>query len=1151
MHRMLPPIPAGLLCLFFLMALIWQLGAAALSQAQPQRDLGAKNVLVLYSEDKAHPAHELTDQGIRSAFRSNTLFDVQVYDEYLDASRFGGLSHARVIADYLRRKYSGMKIDAIIAIYPYAVDLLLAERRTLFPELPIIATEITRSYAENLERSPARRFVTGIIMGDNITGVMDAALRVRPETKRVALVAGTSPTDAHTEEIFRRGFRPYAGKIDLIDLTKLSMGETLSRVGSLPPDTLVFYASIFRDGARKTFVPREALALISRAANAPVFSFYDTYLGYGIVGGRLVSLEQQGKEAAKLALRIMGGESPASIPFGGEQAYIDLYDWRELKRWNLSERTLPKGAIVINREFTLWDFRYYIIGAVAFCLGETALIIFLIVQRRRKRVAEEALRQKTEELDQFFNISPDLLRIANTDGYFQRLNPAWERILGYTREELMARRFFDLLHPDDLNRTREVVSTMESQQNVLSYENRYRCKDGTYRWLEWSSAPVGKLIYAVARDTTERKRAEEALQNSEEKFRQFFKNILDYCYIISTEGNILHVNEAALKTLGYKREELVGQPLARIYAPESLAKLEDLFTQWKESGQIRDEEMVIVTRKGERRVVILNVGSVKDKDGTLLHSTSVQTDITERKRAEEELRKYQEHLEERIRERTAELEMAMNLAEAANQAKSTFLANMSHELRTPLNSILGIAQLMERNPEFPQKDKEFLKILSSSGRHLFELIDEVLEMSKIEAGRTTLVRTAFDLHRFLEELIGMMRPRAEKKNLELVLERDPLLPKYIQTDGRKLHQILSNLLGNAIKFTDTGRVTLRIKLNEGLSAASGVQAGSPARLAFEVEDTGLGIAHEDRERIFEPFVQLSPVNKPSGGTGLGLAISRRLAALLGGEITVRSQVGRGSTFKLEIEVQPAEDTDIPARAVARRVVGLAPGQADYRLLVVDDSYESRLLFRQLLEPVGFRVLEAAGGQEAVEIYRKDPPQLIWMDIRMPGMNGYEVAGRIREEESGRRSQDGGELHTPIIALTAGVMENRETSPLAGVFDDWVYKPFREEEIFAKIERHLGVRFLYRESALAAGREDSTQDRAAIPAAELVHLPGDWLEEFSRALKTGWSKGLLTMIDRIQPEHAPAARVLGELVRIHQFDKLIALIQEALKEKANG
>jgi CheY-like chemotaxis protein len=318
-----------------------------------------------------------------------------------------------------------------------------------------------------------------------------------------------------------------------------------------------------------------------------------------------------------------------------------------------------------------------------------------------------------------------------------------------------------------------------------------------------------------------------------------------------------------------------------------------------------------------------------------------------------------------------------------------------------------------------------------------------------------------------------------------------------------------------------------------------------------VEDTGIGIAQGDREKIFEPFVQLNSAKNPNGGTGLGLAIGRKFAGLLGGEIGVRSQVGRGSTFKLDIEVQPVEDADIPARAVARQVVGLAPGQAGYRLLVVDDSYESRLLFRQLLEPVGFRVLEAASGQEAIELCRKDPPDLIWMDIRMPGMSGYEAAGRIREAESGGRSQDGRELHTPIIALTAGVMESKESSPVAGVFDDWVYKPFREEEVFDKIERHLGVRFLYRESALAAGREDNTQDGAAFLPADLAHLPGDWLEEFFRALKMGWSKRLLTLIDGIPPEHAYAARVLGELVRIHQFDKLIALIQEALKEKANG
>jgi PAS domain S-box-containing protein len=239
-----------------------------------------------------------------------------------------------------------------------------------------------------------------------------------------------------------------------------------------------------------------------------VFGLFDSLLGYGIVGGRLMSLEEQGREAAAIALRIMGGESPASIPFGGEQAYVNAYDWRQLRRWSLSEDALPKGSIIINREFTLWDFRFYILGAMAFGLGETVLIIFLIVQRRRKRAAEKALQKKTDELDQFFNISPDLLCIATTDGYFLRLNSAWERIFGYPREELLTKRLLSFVHPDDLDGTRQALSTLASQQEVFFFQNRYCCKDGTYRWLEWSSAPVGTMIYAAARDITERKQAE-------------------------------------------------------------------------------------------------------------------------------------------------------------------------------------------------------------------------------------------------------------------------------------------------------------------------------------------------------------------------------------------------------------------------------------------------------------------------------------------------------------------------------------------------------------------------------------------------------------------------------------------------------------------
>ena len=358
-----------------------------------------KRVLLLYSEDKAHPANELTDRGIRLAFQSNRLFDVQLYTEYLDLSRFSGPGHTRAVTDYLGRKYAGLKIDAIITIYPAVLDMFLGEARAGFPGVPIVACAIPRIQAENLERSPSRRLITGVVVGDNIVGIMDSIFRLRPGTKHIALVSGTSRNDVASASIFRKGLERYAEKIELIDLTKLPMQETLARVGSLPLDTIVLYSTIFTDGTGQNFVPREALKLISRAANAPVFGLYDSYLGYGIVGGRLVSLEQQGREAATLALRIMGGESPASIPFGGEQAYVNLYDWRELKRWGLDESALPVDAILLNKPFSAWEsYKLYIIGAVAFCLLETALIFFLIVQRRRKKVAEAEVARARAEL---------------------------------------------------------------------------------------------------------------------------------------------------------------------------------------------------------------------------------------------------------------------------------------------------------------------------------------------------------------------------------------------------------------------------------------------------------------------------------------------------------------------------------------------------------------------------------------------------------------------------------------------------------------------------------------------------------------------------------------------------------------------------------
>ena len=495
-----------------------------------------------------------------------------------------------------------------------------------------------------------------------------------------------------------------------------------------------------------------------------------------------------------------------------------------------------------------------------------------------------------------------------------------------------------------------------------------------------------------------------------------------------------------------------------------------------------------------------------------------------------------------IRQRTAELVVARDEAEAANRAKSAFLANMSHELRTPLATILGVCELLERDPDFPQRHGKFLEILEGSGKHLFELIDDVLELSKIDAGQAGLVKTPFDLHHFLADLVGGLSSRAEKKGLEMVIELDSALPRHIWTDAPKLRQILVNLLGNAVKFTEKGRVTLRTRRQEGVEAAPGAEEASRVRLAFEVEDSGIGIRPEDMGRIFEMFVQVDPSRRPSGGVGLGLAISKKLAALLGGEIVVRSEAGRGSVFMLNVGVERVEDTDMPRQDAVRKVTGLAPGQPSYCLLVVDDNLESRLLLHRLLEPVGFKVLEASGGREAVDLCRKDPPHLVWMDIRMPEMDGYEAARRIRETE---------EVHTPIIAFTAGAMENKDSSPFAGVFDDWVYKPFREELIFAKLEKHLGVEFLYQPAGAPAARQEARKDREVLTPAEVSKLSADWLEKFSRRLKTGRSKQLSTLIDQIHPEQEQVARLLRDLVHTHEFERLIPLLEEALREKANG
>jgi PAS domain S-box-containing protein len=368
--------------------------------------------------------------------------------------------------------------------------------------------------------------VTGTLIGDDITGLMDVALRVRPETRHVALVAGTAPNDAFSEEIFRSGLRPYAGRIDLIDLTKLSMEETLSRLRSLPSEALVLYSTIFKDGAGKAFVPREALLLISRAAAVPVFALYESYLGFGIVGGRMVSFHAQGKEAAGLALRIMRGEPPADITIGGDQGYVSAYDWRELKRWNISEADLPAGSQIRYRTPSFWEeYRGAILAGISFIIIETLLVISLFMSLHKRRRAESEIAATTLRYRTVADYTYDWEYWLAPDGTLNYVSPSCERITGYSAREFMddPSLFLGTIVSEDRETWGRHHRDAHNQLNPGEIQFRIRTKGGETRWIDHACTPVtdtqGKFlgVRASNRDISDRKKAEfEAQQHRDE-----------------------------------------------------------------------------------------------------------------------------------------------------------------------------------------------------------------------------------------------------------------------------------------------------------------------------------------------------------------------------------------------------------------------------------------------------------------------------------------------------------------------------------------------------------------------------------------------------------------------------------------------------------
>jgi PAS domain S-box-containing protein len=696
------------------------------------------------------------------------------------------------------------------------------------------------------------------------------------------------------------------------------------------------------------------------------------------------------------------------------------------------------GTTHVMEIWTLWHPTYWLSGSIkaitAVISLYTAIELVPLVPKalalpspaqleaaNRKLESEISERKRVEkERDNFFNLLPELLCITNFDGYFKYVNPAWENTTGFTTEELLAKPYIEFIHSEDREALAADAQKVAHGTDTTYFESRLLCKDGSYKWIVWSaSASIeDRLIYVNGRDITDRKQTEARLELQGVIVRNMAEGV---CLVRAADGAIVYANPKFESMFGYGSGELNGKPAEVLNYP----------SDDQSAKQVASEIMHQLNQQGEATYEVHNV----KKDGTPFWCRShtsrfehpeygtvyvaVHEDITESKQAQQALHK------------------AKEVAESASRAKSEFLANMSHELRTPLNGILGYAHILKQEKLLTDKQQNGLGIIQQCGEHLLTLINDILDLSKIEARKMEIHLSDFYFPVFLNNIAEIFRIRAEQKNISFRYTPLSLLPTLVRGDEQKLRQILINLLGNAVKFTETGGVVLKAGYHEG-------------KIRFQVEDTGIGIAPEKLTEIFLPFHQVENRRHLVEGTGLGLTISQKLAQLMDSSLEVKSQLNSGSVFWLDLDLPEVLESPEVAKRQERNIIGLRGEKP--KILVADDRRENRSVLVNLLEPLGFEIVEATDGRDCLNKALEFKPDAILMDLVMPVLDGFEATRQLRKLTQLKE--------IVIIAISASVFDYSQDQSREAGCDDFIPKPVQAKHLLERLGVHLGLEWVY-------------------------------------------------------------------------------------------